>query len=467
MLQSHESNIVVASGLVRGILDSRGEEMRSGRWLYLPIETPVRETDAKLLLAIHAANSGYHVVFGTKALLRLLLARALPPGILLYKSSHPDFFSFRTLGHRIVVHDEEGLVLLSDAESYRRFSVASLQHVDLYLCWGQAQQAIVERAAAEHGFDYRVVSVGHPRLDLLHPRFRGGVPARREKPCILINTKLAEYNHIRGYDGWLDILIRSGVVTSSDEVHFRKRQRDYKERLFRHYIDLVEYLAGRFTQCEIVLRPHPSEDLAVWARQCARFGNVVVTNIKSVGHWIQQADIAIHTACTTGIESALLGCPTVSYHPEHAKEFSSDLPDRVSVSASKKEEVGAVVADHIANRHRDQALGNGIRDEAVQELTGHITNLAEGNSHVAIVDELDRLDVPTKGLTGMQTFGIRARSAGQSFRRGVRGAPVHPILPSNMISERMLELERCYAGSGVALRTLGQDVFVISRQGHE
>lgn len=37
---------------------------RSRKWLYLPIETKVREQDAKLLLAYHAVNHGYHVVIG-------------------------------------------------------------------------------------------------------------------------------------------------------------------------------------------------------------------------------------------------------------------------------------------------------------------------------------------------------------------------------------------------------------------
>lgn len=437
--------------------------MKKKRWLYLPIEIPVREVDGKLLLAIHAANQGYHVVFGTKSLLRLL--PMLPPGVLLYKSSHPDFVDFRKLGHRIVVHDEEGLVRLSEAEAYRRGTTASLEHVDLYLCWGQVQQAIIERAARDSGFNYPVVAVGHPRVDMLHARQQIVRRAPRDKPRILINTKLAEYNHVHGYDGWLDILVQTGVVRGPEDLRFRQRQRDYKERLFGHYLELIDYLAGLFPDCEIVLRPHPAEDSGVWNRLCSRFRNVVVTNSQSVVHWIRQSDITIHTACTTGIESALLGCPAVSYHPECAREFHSDLPDRVSLNATNREEVGALVAERIARLDQDQDKleENGVRNAALEAVSGHIANAADGNSYVAIVSEMDRLEVPAARLRAVEHSKLRARSFARSVRRAIRPARFSAVLPTDAVRERIGAIEHRYGEStGVVMRNVASDVFIIS-----
>jgi surface carbohydrate biosynthesis protein len=437
--------------------------VKAKKWLYMPFEIAVREVDAKLLLAVHAVNSGYHVVFGSKAVLRLL--HALPRGAILYKSSHPAFADFRRLGHRIVVHDEEGLVLLSEDEAYRRAATESLEHVDLYLCWGQAQKAIVEKAARDSGFGYPVVAVGHPRIDLLHSRFRPIGRQRGGRPRILVNTKLAEYNHARGYDGWLDILVRSRVVRSADELAFRKRQRDYKERLFGHYVSLIRYLAGTFRDCEVMVRPHPAENVSVWKEICSGLENVVVTNAEPVTYWIKQSSVTIHTACTTGIESALLGCPAISFHPENGQEFHSELPELVSIAASSREEVAAVVASYVANDRRESERENSVPPHAVEMLSRHIANMGTGDSYASILDEIDRLDLPSTSLGLAQRLNLFARRA-KRFLYGLRGGSAPSALSVAEVTAKIRDIERCYSGSSqVVVQALDTNVFALSQEG--
>jgi hypothetical protein len=101
-------------------------------------------------------------------------------------------------------------------------------------------------------------------------------------------------------------------------------------------------------------------------------------------------------------------------------------------------------------------------------LADHIANVEDGNAHVAIVNEIDRLDVPARRLTSTQESRILARMVARWLRRAVRPAVASPVLPAGVIHERILDIECRYPGpSGVAVRALAPDVFIISGQGDE
>jgi surface carbohydrate biosynthesis protein len=432
------------------------------RWLYIPVEIAVRELDAKLLLSIHAAHSGYNVVLGTKAVLKAL--GGFPAGAILYKSSHPDFAGFRALGHRIVVHDEEGLVRLSEAESYGRAATESLKFADLYLCWGESQRAIVEKAACENAFTFHVAAVGHPRIDLLNPRFRQVDQGPRDTARILINTKLAEYNHVGGYDGWLDILVQTRVVRTADDLSFRKRQRDYKERLFRSYLDLVLYLSSEFPECEIMLRPHPAENVTVWKHLCSDCSNIVVANTDSVVHWIKRSDVAIHTACTTGIESALLGRTTISYHPEETSEFRSPLPDAVSRIAHSPQQVAALVRNALADAATADPDTTGSLAPVRARLSDHISNIEGGDSYAAIVSEIDQLPLRESRISLARSVVLYSRMVARRVAQAVGATRDTPPFSTHEITRRVREIEACYPGHGreVKVQQLDAAIFLIS-----
>ncbi len=81
--------------------------------LIIPVESQVREMDAKLLLACCAAERGYPVVIGSRAYVHFAIA-GLPRGIYIAKSmrgmSKLMFQLIRDLGHDIIAWEEEALV---------------------------------------------------------------------------------------------------------------------------------------------------------------------------------------------------------------------------------------------------------------------------------------------------------------------------------------------------------------------
>ena len=84
-----------------------------GSTLIIPVESQVRELDAKILLACVAAERGFPVIIGSRAYTHFQAA-SIPRGVYLAKSmrglSDSMFKILRQLGHEIVAWEEEALV---------------------------------------------------------------------------------------------------------------------------------------------------------------------------------------------------------------------------------------------------------------------------------------------------------------------------------------------------------------------
>ena len=124
--------------------------------LILPVENQVRELDAKLLLACVAAERGFPVVMGSRALLHYRVS-SIPRGVYLAKSlrrlSDKMFGILDRLGHDIVAWDEEALLQLRDPSFYygRRLSPKTMRLSSALFAWGPENEALFRDTRATTG----------------------------------------------------------------------------------------------------------------------------------------------------------------------------------------------------------------------------------------------------------------------------------------------------------------------------
>ncbi len=324
------------------------------RCLILPCETRVREFDAKLLLGLVAAARGVAAIVGSKKAIDLNLAR-YPDGVYIGKSvtarSRHNLALARSCGHRVALWDEEGLVWAS-REVYWRTKVdpATLNAPELLIAWGEDNA----RAWREHP-DYRDTTIavaGNPRADLLRPELAAlfdeevNAIAQRHGRFVLINTNFSRVNHLQPRQNrhlkWLR----------------EKRPDDprggfaaHKFRLFNAFLEMIPALATRLPEVRFVIRPHPSEDSAVWDRMAADLNNVDVNRSGNVVAWLLAADGLVHNGCTTAVEAFLLGRPALAYRPVRSADYDHPLPNDLSLSADSADELVELVA--AANQSRE------------------------------------------------------------------------------------------------------------------
>jgi len=390
------------------------------KWLYLPIETEVRELDAKLLIAIEAVNRGYSVIFGNAKMSKLL--NILPKGIFFSKDSdgllYELFKKYRQSGGKVCVHDEEGFVQFSD-NSYitTRLDFKTLEEIDLYLCWGDHQKNVIDKFKSKYNKNLLTVSTGHPRIDLLQLQKSSEDQFNR----ILINTKLSAYNIIDRDKGnnFIKLLKSHHMIKTDEEYDFYENYILYEEKLFKKYIDLVKSLSLEFRDKEIMIRPHPSEDINTWITLFKNYNNVVIEKSNSIHHWIKKSDLIIHTGCTTGIESAILGKYTIAFTPIENDRYKIALPNNTSHCILKDEHQ---IIENIKNFYNN--FKPYIDCSHNNELLKHI-NIDKQPSYINILNEIDKLDIDQSGFTILGKTILKIRKVINKNKKWKNGKMKH------------------------------------------
>lgn len=301
--------------------------------LMIPVETQVREMDAKLLLGCIAAESGFPVIIGSRAFLHFRVG-AIPRGVYLAKSmrslSIRMFDILRKLGHEIVAWDEEGLLREADAEYYRwRLSPVTMGQVSHLIAWGPDDARTFRDYPGYYGAPIHIA--GSPRIDLMRPElrefYRPEVDAIRERfgDFVLVNTNFSKVNHFYPELSELKKAIAAEGTQGANQFDIGKGR--HKLALFEHFREMLPSLCEALSDCNVVVRPHPAENHGPWVGMTKRCGNLHVANDGNVIPWLMAARALIANGCTTQVEAAVLGTPTVSYQPVRAVEFDFELPN--------------------------------------------------------------------------------------------------------------------------------------------
>jgi len=319
--------------------------LKSSPVIIIPSEIQTREFDAKLLLACFLAESGVDVYVGARHEIHANIHH-LPPSIYVAKdfrdSSVQIFNIMGLLGHRIVAWDEEGLITHKPELYYsRRVAEKAISKVQEFYAWGENNRALIENAPGFPGTN--IHTTGNPRGDLLRPEFKDFYADTIEQlqarygNFILINSNFGFVNHK------VPSLKVSTDASGSSNGHGPTSAIDqfwrHREAMLNTFIDLLPDLARRFPENTIIVRPHPSENHALWMAVAAKIKNIEVIHEGPVLPWLLAAGTMIHNGCTTGLEAFLLGRPAILFEPKDVHPGAKNLPNFLSHRAQSQQEL--------------------------------------------------------------------------------------------------------------------------------
>ncbi len=364
--------------------------------LILPVENQVRELDAKLLLACVAAERGFPVILGSRPYVDFAMPE-IPRGVFVAKSMRSRsalmFNIIRALGNDIVAWDEESLVRFNSSEYYSwRFSENTFAPLKHLFAWGRDDAEMFAAYPGCRGLPVHIT--GNPRIDLLRKEVRGYFePAvadlrNRFGDFILINTNFAFVN---AFVQKLNLVLEAGaagkpVVSRTGQgmsLEFAQGMFRHQQAIYDNFARLLPLLSGWFPDYQIVLRPHPSENHAVWENIAASLTNVHIVHKGNVVPWLMAARALLHNGCTTAVEAAVLGTPAVTYQPVTAQCYDYALPNSLSHVARTAAEVqdllrgivtkkiGSLNQDSLDatfGRHLEAASGRLAADRAIDVL---------------------------------------------------------------------------------------------------
>ncbi|HNR94043.1 MAG TPA: hypothetical protein PKK36_05470 [Kiritimatiellia bacterium] len=323
--------------------------------IVIPIETKVREFQGKLLCALTLAERGYRVILGDQRILMSTLEQ-YTPCIYVDKSfastKRLGYTKCKTLGNRLLAWDEEGLVYF-DAQTYRdlRLDANCLSMLDAAFAWGPDQAEIL-KGITPSGLP--VIEIGHPRMDLLRPEFRGFYKTPVEKlqskygKMLLVNTAFPLANHFHG-----DMQIQQKQELYPIAQHrpdFFEKWKKVQYAGMVSFKEMIPELCRAFPEYTVVVRPHPSEKRGIWESFTSEINNAVVNADGNVVEWILASECVIHFDCTSGLEAFLLEVPAAVYRRSASPGYEQQLPNSLSYRVQTCDEVLSFVRGVLAGQ---------------------------------------------------------------------------------------------------------------------
>ena len=306
--------------------------------IYQYVEVSARELDSKLLLAVIAASRGHDVLVSEKSAINVgVHSGALQAGILHTKSLTPSekkSSHHQTLiqrGLQITSMDEEGGLV--DHGYYQfavsRYSEKTIGQALAVFCWGEEDTVTLKNVYPN--CSSKIYKTGSPRADLWGARFTEywSKPSKMpKKPFLLVPSNMGP--SMQPLHKSIQHLRRSGY-TERDSASLMKTFYATAEnyRMTHAFIEAIRYLSEQSKgNYDVVLRPHPNENVEAWKAYVEDIPNVHVIREDSITAWVNQAFAVMHNGCTTALEATISGTPVVTYIPfeqEYARELSNEL----------------------------------------------------------------------------------------------------------------------------------------------
>ena len=385
--------------------------------LLVPVEVKMRELKARLLVAGHAVARGFPVLVGPSHALHQR-PEDFPVGVILENDITPACWRFaaqaRDLGFRLVAWDEEAISVLSDAWYVRqRVNEETLALFDLFFTRGQGD--LMEIGARHPAFRDRLVPAGNPRLDLLRNGHELSTRTAADGP-IMVMSRFSRSNPFAVTRVQALENAKRKFRFSEEDGSFYEGFLNHTHAIFERFFPMVGRMAERFSERELVLRPHPAENVSLWKELAASHSNLRVETGDTAQEWAARSAVVVHNGCTTGLEAALIGCPVLSFRPLISKDFDVPLPNLVSQSCESEESLFSSIASILEREQDREATSRQAWKRVEAEWIG------DGGGRMAtdiILDSLARFYAaglpPQSGRTG----AVFARRLDR-FKQGVK-----------------------------------------------
>tara|TARA_A100000164_G_C21941261_1_gene790838 strand:- start:1601 stop:2974 length:1374 start_codon:yes stop_codon:yes gene_type:complete len=317
--------------------------------IYLHVEISSRELDSKLLLATLAASRGHDIIVSDLiGILKGIDNNLLAPGIFHTKSLTPGEDKIERhkklidKGYMITSIDEEGNLNEHGYQLFarQRYSNKTIEQASAIFGWGSEDIDTLKEIYSNHS--KKIFKTGSPRADLWKSSFSNYWKAPSnlpKKPFLLIASNLGYANNIRSFKEYIKFEKKIGRFERDPNL-LRKRFGETAEDFnkFFYFIEAIKYLSKNANDYDIVLRPHPSEDIETWKIFLSDIKNVHIIREGPINAWLNKSFAVMHNSCTTALEATVSKKPLITYIP-FEQNYASNLANELGYVVKTLEEL--------------------------------------------------------------------------------------------------------------------------------
>ena len=360
--------------------------------IYIIVESPKRELDARIFLAMKLLKFGFrpHIVKKSRLFEKLNL---IEPGILFFKSFGPKYEKFikniKKYNHEITGIDEEGLQLYSDASliGEKRFSKKTIFNSKVLFSWGDFTKSIYKKTVDKK---IKIISSGNPRIDLIKNTkkiYHEDSKKLKKKygKFILIPTQFLKGNNASGVKmSSLVKLPRTSKLSNIEKIRYKKNF-IYQLKSLKKFEVLYNFLSKNFSNKKFIIRPHPSENLKYYQNFDKKYKNIkVVIDNQPINPWILASDFVISNNCTTAIEAFFIKGNSINYLPYKDLSQEYNLNKMLSIESRSLKHLSKLLKNDNLNKIK-------IDKKKLKKLKSIIHNYDQTNSYDVIGRTLSKI----------------------------------------------------------------------------
>lgn len=385
--------------------------------ILFPVETTARELDSRIVLGVKVADSNKIVTIADQQLVRSL-THFIKGGVFFGKhlfgkpkfSDDKHYRRLKTRGIKVVYLSEEGGIWPGQEEFWsktliRQEKPSLFDESDIYCTWGDWQLDF-----AKKNYDLKCTSLvtGTPRFSILTPKYSElynyDADLLREKfgKFILFNTSFSAANGINREEGWFNDL--HGY--SPDDSESRSRWfGKYSQQLIAvaTIVELVNRISVDCPEYQLVIRPHPSENMQYYRNVFRHIENVHVEYEGSAIEWIIASKLLIQSGCTTGLEAVLLNKKVINLSVSDDSVANVHIPEQCGLKTADMD----TIIDTIKNNFQHPDLVKRPSDETSFKL---VQNLSNENSLDILAKEIEKaartVDLSSKVIIPGYIFSV-------------------------------------------------------------
>jgi surface carbohydrate biosynthesis protein len=330
--------------------------------IYIHVEISVRELDSKLLLATIAASKGHQVIVSDlKSILSAINKNILPPGIFHTKSLTPTKEKIirhqllKNKGFLITSIDEEAGLDIPGYEQFSktRYSDRTMEQSSMVFTWGTDDFECLKKNYPK--YKSKIFKTGSPRVDLWTPSFstywKNNDINLPKKPFLLVSSNMGAANN---NDPYYEVYNKAKSMD-----YFNRDPKLFDEKFGRvseqyltiaSFIKAITFISKNNNDYDIVVRPHPAENIEAWKTYLKDVPNVYVIRKDSISFWVDKCFAVMHNGCTTAFEATVSKKPLISYMA-YEQKYSYQLTNKLGKKVKSEIELLETVNQYFKDRN--------------------------------------------------------------------------------------------------------------------
>lgn len=333
--------------------------------IYFPIENYVRELSARAYVAnqIHKKNGSIVIYLDQDFLFFVSKFKYLMSGSLLLKSvqkyTETWIKVFLKCKIQLFMQDEESMISFNHINEnelknrWDRHDLALLSTFKKIFCWTESEYNHYKNSYISKEIP---LFTGNVRTYMLGDSDKIRYDSKDDR---IINLPK---KYILFSSTFSQALIKVGKNTKQELIEVAKAEKfdfyiyslyeEWREQNHHTFFAIMEFvrLFKKSKLCDeyvLVFRPHPAEDVDFYKHIFQNIDYILVSKDFEIGFWIQNSALVIGSNCTTLVEAAVYGKPTVSFLPKINKKIDQilelSLSNEVSFKASNPAELMVTV----------------------------------------------------------------------------------------------------------------------------